>query len=99
MIAGYATSRHLLEDRNDRLLHIATTTGFGEIMYKCPINNGEGWAVFTTTGVMMVTDIHDTFIITMYFADISKTNALFHGKIPEDLLKILKANKKKGYIK
>ena len=67
MIRGYSTSKHLLEERGDRLMKIATTVGFGEISYKKKMNNGLH-AVFTTTGIMMVTDPHDTFIITMYFA-------------------------------
>lgn len=99
MIAGYSTSRHLLEDRSERLIKIATTVGFGEIFCKRPLKDGDGWAVFTTTGVMLVTDRNDSFIITMYLADIAKATAIFDGEIPKNLLKVLRENKKKGYVK
>lgn len=98
MIAGYATSRHLLEDRADRLISIATTVGFGEITYKRKLTKGIGWAVFTDTGVMLVTDIHDSFIVTMYLVSIKQATAIFQGEIPVDLFDAIKRNQKKGYI-
>lgn len=98
MIAGYATSRHLLEDRADRLINIATTVGFGEIIYKRKLEKGTGWAVFTDTGVMLVTDVHDSFIITMYLVSIKQASAIFQGEIPVDLFDAIKRNQKKGYI-
>lgn len=97
MICGYSTSKHLIEDRSDRLMKIATTVGFGEISYKKRMNNGLH-AVFTTTGIMMITDPHDTFIITMYFANIEKVAAIFKGKTPKDLISQIHKNMKKGYV-
>lgn len=98
MIAGYSTSKHLLEDRIDRLMFIASTVGFGEITYKRPMDNN-CWAVFTSTGIMLVTDKNDSYIITMYFANIEKVYALWNGKVPKDLKEIILKNKKKGYVK
>lgn len=96
MIAGYATSKHLLEDRSDRLISIATTVGFGEITYKRKLAKGIGWAVFTDTGVMLVTDIHDSFIVTMYLVSMKQASSIFNGEIPVDLFEIIKRNQKKG---
>ena len=96
MIAGYATSKHLLEDRSDRLINIATTVGFGKITYKQKLEKGIGWAVFTDTGVMLVTDVHDSFIVTMYLVSIKQASAIFHGEIPSDLFEVIKRNQKKG---
>ena len=97
MICGYSTSKHLIEERSDRLLKIATTVGFGEISYKKKIEEGRH-AVFTTTGVMMITDVHDSFIITMYFANLEKVAAIFKGETPKDLLMQIHKNMKKGYV-
>ena len=96
MIAGYATSKHLLEDRSDRLISIATTVGFGKIIYKRKLEAESAWAVFTDTGVMLVTDTHDSFIITMYLVSIKQAFAIFHGEIPVDLFEVIKRNQKKG---
>ena len=96
MIAGYATSKHLLEDRSDRLISIATTVGFGEIIHKRKLEAESAWAVFTDTGVMLVTDIHDSFIVTMYLVSIKQASAIFHGEIPGDLFEVIKRNQKKG---
>lgn len=99
MIAGYATSKHLLEDRADRLMSIATTVGFGEIIYKRKLEHKSAWAVFTNTGVMLITDIHDSFIVTMYLPAVKQVTAIFNGNIPQDLYKILRKNEKMGYVK
>lgn len=97
MICGYSTSKHLIEERSDRLLKIATTVGFGEISYKKRLEDNRH-AIFTTTGIMMITDVHDTFIITMYFANLEKVAAIFKGETPKDLLKQIHRNMKKGYV-
>lgn len=99
MIAGYATSRHLLVDRADRLLNIATTVGFGEIIYKQKLEDQSAWAVFTNTGVMLITDIHDSFIVTMYLPTVKQVIAIFNGYVPSDLYKVLVKNEKMGYVK
>ena len=96
MIVGYSTSKHLVEDRMDRLISIANTVGFGEITYKRKLEKGTGWAVFTDTGVMLVTDVHDSFIITMYLVSIKQASAIFHGEIPVDLFEVIKRNQKRG---
>lgn len=98
MIAGYSTSKHLLEDRADRLMFIATTVGFGEITYKKPME-GNRWAVFTSTGIMLVTDKNDSYIITMYFANIEKVYALWDGEVPKDLKEVILRNRRKGYVR
>ena len=97
MISGYSTSKHLLDERADRLIQIATTTGFGELKYKKKLPNNL-IAGFTNTGVMCVIDHTDSFIITMYFANLEKTAAIFKGNIPKDLLKQIHSNMKKGYV-
>ena len=99
MIAGYSTSKHLLDDRFDRVMHIATTVGFGEIAYKKPLQKADGWAVLTTTGVLLVTDKHDSFIITMYLVTITQLLAIFKGDVPCELKKVVKENMRKGYVR
>lgn len=99
MIAGYSTSKHLLDDRFDRVMHIATTVGFGEIAYKKPLQKADGWAVITTTGVLLVTDRHDSFIVTMYLVDMEQLVAIFEGNPPKEIKKIVKENMKKGYVR
>ena len=99
MIAGYSTSKHLLEERSDRLMRIATTVGFGEIAYKKPLQKADGWAVLTTTGVLLVTDRHDSFIVTMYLISIEQLLAIFEGEVPSELKKVVKENMKKGYVR
>ena len=99
MIAGYSTSKHLLEERSDRLMRIATTVGFGEIAYKKPLQKADGWAVLTTTGVLLVTDRHDSFIVTMYLISNEQLLAIFEGEVPSELKKVVKENMKKGYVR
>ena len=80
-------------------MRIATTVGFGEIAYKKPLQKADGWAVLTTTGVLLVTDRHDSFIVTMYLISIEQLLAIFEGEVPSELKKVVKENMKKGYVR
>ena len=105
MLTGYTISRHLLEERGDRIAYIGMTMGFGEIQYKFRSANkmGDRIEAITNTGVIVVLSVNEKLIITMFPATIDKAAALFReageDKIPYSLYNTIKKNQLKGYLK
>lgn len=105
MLTGYTISRHLLEERSDRVAYIGMTMGFGEIQYKFHSANklGKRIEAITTTGVIVVLSNDEKAIITMFPATIDKAAAMFkdagEDKIPYNLYCTIKKNQLKGYLK
>lgn len=93
MLKGYKVSTHLINDRADRVMFISKAMGFGEVSYHFKIKNR--YEALTTTGVLLVLAADKQTIITMYPVSHSKANALFHGKIPLELEKVIRYNEKK----
>lgn len=95
-------SRHMLEDRADRYVTIATKVGFGEVVYTSTCSNlGEHWKnrklELTSTGVCIVKGMDNT-IVTMYCAKLSVVKAWFtKEKLPKELFNIIRRNEKMGY--
>lgn len=98
MITGYNLSAHLINERMDRLEHIANTIGFGDIKYKKYYSARNCIQAITDTGVLCILDEAGTTIITMYPLTITKAKAIFKEHIPDSLYKTLRKNLKNKYI-
>ena len=95
-------SKHLVEDRADRFVTIATKVGFGEVIMTSTYSDKEGkWTdrtvELTSTGVCFVKSKDGT-IITLYCATIAHIKASFHlDRLPNDLFTVASRNERKGY--
>lgn len=93
-------SKHLIQDREERYLTIATKIGFGTVQYSVTRTSTDGREVImelTTTGVVLVRAM-DMTIITMYCATIPIAKGYFNiDRLPRELLLTISHNQKKGY--
>ena len=67
-------SKHAQQDRTDRLVYIATTIGFGEIVIEH--RHEDVRECITDTGVVMIKSLTEDFLITAYICDIDKAMAI-----------------------
>ena len=95
-------SRHMIEDRVDRYVVIATKVGFGEVLYTSTYSDREGrWhnrtIELTSTGVCIVKAENGT-IITLFCATISIAKSYFKlDRLPTGLFAAIRLNERKGY--
>lgn len=92
-------SRHIVEDRIDRYVAIATKIGFGEILYTVNSTNRYGDTIMqlTSTGVIIV-KTPDEKLITIYCGTIATVKKHFRlDCMPRDLFFTIRNNEKKGY--
>lgn len=92
-------SKHLVEDRLDRVVYIATTIGFGDVVKETLVDdpkNGKRYHCITTTGVIMVKKLDKETIITMFIATEAQLMRLYpnKGEIPLYLLSTVRRNAK-----
>ena len=90
-------SRHVQEDRLDRMVYIATTIGFGEVIFE-RVNNDRRECI-TDTGVFMVRSIVGDILITAYIIGIDKATAIFcrtcgDKRMPSYLYETIRKNAK-----
>lgn len=93
-------TKHLIEDRADRVVFIATTVGFGDIVEEFYIedNHGKHFECVTSTGVIIVKGLDKKTVITMYVAHHNQIKRLYkERKIPRNLQAVIKRNEKKGW--
>ena len=96
----FIPTKHLTEDRMDRVVFIATTIGFGEIMEEFYIedNHGKHYECVTSTGVIIIKDLSKKVIITMFVGRMAQIKRLYGDKeSPRNLKAIIKRNEKKGW--
>ena len=95
-------SRHMIEDRTDRYVTIATKVGFGEVLYTTTYSDRAGrWhnrtVQLTSTGVCLVR-ADDGTIVTMYCATLIKVKTYFKiDRLPRELFNTIRVNEKRGY--
>ena len=95
-------SRHMIEDRADRYVIIATKVGFGEVLYTSTYSDKAGkWhnrtIQLTSTGICIVR-AEDNTIVTMYCATLAVVKSYFHiERLPKDLFAAIRLNEKRGY--
>ena len=96
----FIPTKHLTEDRIDRVVFIATTIGFGEILENFYIedNHGRHYECVTSTGVIIVKGSDKKTVITMYVAHHNQIKRLYKEReIPRNLKAVIKRNEKKGW--
>jgi hypothetical protein len=88
---------HISEDRIDRAYYIMETIGIGEIIkeQRCFDEKGRiSWQCLTNTGVLLVLDEKKEILITLYIASQPKVSAMYEGKTPSWVFKIVRKNRK-----
>ena len=90
-------SKHVKEDRLDRMVYIATTIGFGKVIFERV--NDDRRECITDTGVLMVKSITEDFLITAYIMSVDKAIAIFRnicgdGRMPTYLYETIRKNAK-----
>lgn len=93
-------SKHLINDRLDRYLFIATRLGFGEIVFSKPhqTTEGAGKLSITSTGVILITGYADT-LITLYIATVGQVKYYYGDtEVPKQLMKQVCQNAKHNLI-
>lgn len=95
-------SEHALEDREERIVWIATEVGFGEVVdtvVTYDVERGYRRVELTSTGVAIFKPMDKEIIITMYLPSMRKLIAFYGGKnhVPIRLLNAVKRNEKKGW--
>lgn len=94
----FIPTRHLTEDRADRVVFIATTIGFGEVVDEFYIedNHGKHYECVTSTGVIIVKGLDKKTVVTMYIARHGQIKRLYGDRpIPRGLAIVIKRNEKK----
>ena len=84
----------------DRVVFIATTIGFGDIIEEFCIedNHGKHWECVTSTGVIIVKDITKKVVITMFIGRVGQIKRLYGNReIPRNLKVVVNRNEKKKY--
>ena len=95
-------SEHALEDREERIVWIATEVGFGEVVdtiVTYDVERGYRRVELTSTGVAIFKPMDKEIVITMYLLSMRKLIAFYGGKnhVPIRLLNVVKRNEKKGW--
>ena len=95
-------SRHMVEDRTERYVTIATKVGFGEVLYTSTYSDRNGaWknrtVELTSTGVCIVR-AEDKTIVTMYCVTLALAKSYFKiDRMPKELFSAIRLNERKGY--
>ena len=93
-------SAHALNERADRIAYIATTIGFGTVIARRKIadKRGEAMRLLTDTGVVFVTDLAETTILTMWIASPTQVKEFYPTEQKNQaVLRLVKKYMQKGY--
>jgi hypothetical protein len=95
-------SRHALEEREDRIVWIATEVGFGQVVDTIQIYDVERSyrrVELTETGVAIIKAANEEVVITMYLPTQRQLVKWYGSKnaVPIRLLNVSKRNEKRGW--
>lgn len=95
-------TRHALEDREDRIVWIATEVGFGQVIDTIQIydvDRGYRRVELYETGVAVIKAVDEEMVITMYLPTQRQLINWYGDKnlIPIRLLNVAKRNEKRGW--
>jgi len=93
-------SAHALNDRADRIAYIATTVGFGTVIARRKVIDERGAVkrLLTDTGVIIVTDLEETTVLTMWIADPTQVKSFYpDGVRNQAVLRLVKKYMQKDY--
>lgn len=78
-------STHARIERQERMLAILMTVGFGEICYCKKEKHNTRIQYFTDTGCLLI--VEDNVVITGYVANYNQMTGFFSGKVPSHIRK------------
>ena len=95
-------SKHILQDRLERMVTIATTIGYGNII-KVFVTQGKYGKVrqcLTDTGVIIIKEYDSEKILTMYAIRLNRAIALYRSecsteRLPQRIINVILNNEKK----
>lgn len=91
-------TRHIKEERLDRLTYIAMNVGFGNVVLEQPRVEEGKRDCLTDTGVLLVKDIMEEVLVTAYIISIDKATAMYkhsgYQAVPTQMRKIIIKNEK-----
>ena len=95
-------SRHALEEREERIVWIATEVGFGQVVDTIQIydvDRSYRRVELTETGVAIIKAVDEEMVITMYLPTQRQLIGWYGDKnlIPICLLNVAKRNEKRGW--
>lgn len=95
-------SKHALNDREDRIVWIATEIGFGQVLDTIQIydvDRSYRRVELTETGVAIIKAVDEEFVITMYLPTQRQLINWYGDKnlVPIRLLNVAKRHEKKGW--
>lgn len=85
-------SSHARIDRQERMLAILMTVGFGEICYCKKKEHSTRMQCFTDTGCLLI--VEDDVIITGYVASYNQMTSFFSGEVPSHIRKAVSHSNK-----
>ena len=94
----FIPTKHLTEDRMERVIFIATTIGFGETIEEFYVEDehGKHYEYITSTGVLIVKGLDKKTVVTMFIARHGQVKRLYGDRpIPRNLVAVVKRNEKK----
>ena len=88
---------HASADREERIIRIATTIGFGEVIGSFPNRNEHGPTMhcITDTGILIVKDRYEQNVITMFALKESRLHYYYGDRVPKSLLQTVRNNQRK----
>lgn len=88
-------SKHICNDRTERMMEIMLKIGLGEIQYAFPDNERKSTSYVTSTGCLLV--CQGNFVITAYLMTYQQASALFNtNRIPQALYGQIHKNYKRS---
>ena len=95
-------TKHALEEREDRIVWIATEVGFGQVVDTIQIydvERGYRRVELTETGVAIIKAVDEEVVITMYLPTQRQLATWYNGSrfVPVRLLNVAKRNEKRGW--
>ena len=94
-------SEHAQYDRQDRIVRIATSIGFGEVVHIFRRKNQYGYTrhCITSTGVVVIKDDKQETVITMFACTEKQLLGYYNNrKPPNAVYKAVMRNSKKKYL-
>lgn len=98
MVRGATTSRHCVEDRENRLLFIAENVGFGEEVAESYDSIRKAWSSVTTTGVIFVRSKDKKKIVTAFLGTKNQVLKILGDTINPQVMNAVKYNMKKNFL-
>lgn len=96
-MTNYSMSTHLIEERANRLALLQEYLGYSDrVMAEVLDKRNTARVRLLSTGIVLVMDIYDDFVITAYAATYNQASAIYHqagkNRLPQQLVKRINKN-------